>query len=59
MSKLDQNAWRKTVIVLSIISLIVGVLQRTTYQFLKPIFELCIFHLSTIMSILIYLNKYQ
>ena len=43
MSQIEQDFWKKTVIVLSIVSIIVGLVQRTQYRFLDPIFEFFIF----------------
>jgi hypothetical protein len=36
------------------ISLVIGIIQRTSYMFLDPKFEVCIFHVPTILSIIIY-----
>jgi hypothetical protein len=57
MSQIEQDFWKKTVIVLSIVSIIVGLVQRTQYRFLDPIFEFFIFHLTTISALLIYAQK--
>ena len=43
-----------TVMVLIAISLVIGLIQRTDYMFLDPKFEVCIFHLPTILSLIIY-----
>ena len=40
--------------VLMAISLVIGLIQRTGYMFLDPKFEVCIFHLPTILSLIIY-----
>ena len=40
--------------VLMAISLIIGFIQRTGYMFLDPKFELCVFHVPTILSLIIY-----
>jgi hypothetical protein len=48
------ESWRTTVMVLTAISLIVGIIQRTYYMFLDPKFEVCVFHIPTILSLIIY-----
>jgi uncharacterized membrane protein len=40
--------------VLMAISLVVGLIQRTGYMFLDPKFEVCVFHVPTILSLIIY-----
>ena len=50
----EKKSWRTTVMVLIAISLVIGLIQRTDYMFLDPKFEVCIFHLPTILSLLIY-----
>jgi hypothetical protein len=55
----DKKSWRTTVIVLVSISTILFIIQRTSMQFLDPVFEVCIFYIPTTLSIIIYywLNK--
>jgi len=50
----EKESWRTTVMVLIAISLVIGIIQRTSYMFLDPKFEVCIFHVPTILSIIIY-----
>ena len=50
----EKESWRTTAIVLTAISLVVGLIQRTGYMFLDPKFELCIFHIPTVLSLIIY-----
>jgi len=50
----EKESWRTTVIVLTAISLIIGLMQRTSYMFLDPTFEVCVFHVPTILSLIIY-----
>jgi hypothetical protein len=57
MLKEDDKQWWLTVLVLSSISITLFVIQRTRYQFLEPIFEFSIFHLSTIISVIYYLTR--
>jgi hypothetical protein len=40
--------------VLMAISLVIGLIQRTGYMFLDPKFEVCLFHVPTILSLIIY-----
>ena len=50
----EKESWRTTVMVMMAISLVIGLIQRTGYMFLDPKFEVCIFHLPTILSLIIY-----
>jgi hypothetical protein len=50
----EKESWKTTVIVLTAISIIVGLIQRTRYMFLDPKFELCVFHIPTVLSLIIY-----
>ena len=40
--------------VLMAISLVIGLIQRTSYMFLDPKFEVCVFHFPTLLSLIIY-----
>jgi len=51
---LELESWRKTCITLVVVSLILGLIQRTSYRFLDPTFEVSIFHVTTIISLIIY-----
>jgi len=50
----EHESWRKTCIVLILVSIIIGIIQRSRYQFLDPKFEVSVFHLPTIISLVIY-----
>jgi hypothetical protein len=50
----ELESWRKTCLVLVVVSIVIGLIQRSSYQFLDPVFEVSIFHLPTIVSIVIY-----
>jgi len=51
---LELESWRKTCIILVVVSLILGLIERTSYRFLDPTFEVSIFHVTTIISLIIY-----
>ena len=50
----EKKSWRTTVTALIVISLVIGLIQRTSFMFLDPKFEVCVFHLPTVFSIIIY-----
>ncbi len=50
----EHEFWKTSTTILVIISLIIGLVQRTQYQFLDVLFEVCVFHIPTIMSLVIY-----
>ena len=50
----ENESWRRTAYLLLVISVIIGVIQRTQYQFLDELFELFIFHIPTVMAFVIY-----
>lgn len=50
-------SWQTTAMVMLAISTIVFLTQRFIVIFLDPIFEFCIFHLSALISVVIYLSK--
>jgi uncharacterized membrane protein len=50
----EKESWRTTIMVLMAISLVIGLIQRTGFMFLDPKFEVCVFHLPTILSLIIY-----
>lgn len=54
---LDKESWHMTVYVMLIVSISVFLIQRTVWRFLDNIFELCIFHLPTLLAILIYIRQ--
>jgi len=51
---LELESWRKACTVLVVVSLILGLIQRTSYRFLDQTFEVSIFHVTTIISLIIY-----
>jgi hypothetical protein len=51
---LELESWRKTCTVLVAVSFILGLIQRTSYRFLDLTFEVSIFHVTTILSLVIY-----
>ena len=53
----DAASWRTTAMVMLTISVAVFITQRFIVVFLDPIFEFCIFHLSALVSVAIYLSK--
>ncbi|MFC1802418.1 hypothetical protein ACFL0D_00460 [Thermoproteota archaeon] len=52
----QKEEWKKTTTVLVILSIIIGVIQRTPYQFLDEVFEVFIFHIPPLISFVIYCN---
>lgn len=50
-------SWRTTAIVMLVISAAVFLTQRFVVSFLDPIFEFCIFHLTALFSVVIYLSR--
>jgi len=53
----ESESWRITAWVLLAISSAIFVIQRFVASFLDPIFEFCIFHLPTLIAVLIYYRK--
>ncbi|OGD52574.1 hypothetical protein A3K81_05250 [Candidatus Bathyarchaeota archaeon RBG_13_60_20] len=51
---IELESWRKTCILLVVTSIIIGLVQRSSYQFLDTRFEVSIFHIPTIVSLVIY-----
>lgn len=50
----EQESWRTTCIILVLVSAVIGLVQRSSYQFLDPVFEVSIFHVPTVISIIVY-----
>ncbi|HUV33607.1 MAG TPA: hypothetical protein VMW22_01655 [Candidatus Desulfaltia sp.] len=50
----ERESWRKACIILVLVSIAVGLIQRSSYQFLDPTFEVSVFHLPTVISLIIY-----
>jgi hypothetical protein len=50
----ELESWKRACLALVIVSLIIFAIQRSSYRFLDPVFETTIFHLPTIVSIMIY-----
>ena len=55
----EQDIWRTATKVLAVTATIVGMIQRTQYRFLDVLFEFFIFHVPTIISIIIYSKHSQ
>lgn len=53
---MTHSRWEATVAVMSTISVAVFTIQRAL-RILDPIFELCVFHLPTLLSIVLYLHE--
>lgn len=55
----ELGSWRTTAIILLTTSLTILIIQRTTWAFLDPVFEICIFHIPAILSVGVYfyMNK--
>jgi len=51
---IELESWRKTCILLVATSIIIGLVQRSSYQFLDIRFEVSIFHIPTIVALVIY-----
>jgi hypothetical protein len=47
----DIRSWKTTAVILGIISIVMFAIQRSSYMFLDPLFEICIFHLPAIIAI--------
>ena len=52
----DLASWRKTTMVLTLISVGVFLLQRTSWAMFDVIFELCIFHIPSLVCAVVYLR---
>lgn len=52
----DTKSWRTTTYILLLISTVVFLLQRTSWAMFEAVFEVCIFHLPTLVSALIYMK---
>ncbi len=52
----DLASWRKTTMVLTLISVGVFLLQRTSWAMFDVIFELCIFHIPCLVCAAVYLR---
>ncbi len=52
----DHDSWMIASLTLLSISSAVFLIQRLYFTFLDPIFEVCIFHLPTLISVLIFLR---
>ena len=50
----EKQSWRTTATVMTLISIVIGIIQRTGYMFLDPKFEICVFHVPTAISLIIY-----
>ena len=50
----EKTVWRITAYLLLAVSIVIGVIQRTQYQFLDELFEVFIFHIPTVLAFVIY-----
>jgi hypothetical protein len=50
----ELESWRRACIVLVAVSLIIGLVQRSSFQFLDTKFEVAIFHIPAMVSLMIY-----
>jgi hypothetical protein len=50
----EAGLWRKTAIVMLMLSALFFFIQRTSLAMFDPIFEVCIFHIPTLAGTLIY-----
>ena len=55
MNATDLESWKITAITLSIISIAMFAVQRSSYMFLDIIFEICIFHVPALIAVGVYL----
>ena len=55
----EYDIWRTATQVLAIVAITVGVIQRTQYMFLDVLFEVCLFHVPAITSLIIYSKQSQ
>jgi len=50
----ELESWKITTIILGLISIAIFMVQRSSYMFLDPVFEFCIFHLPAGISLGVY-----
>ena len=55
----EYDIWRTATQVLAVVAIAVGIIQRTQYMFLDVLFEVCIFHVPAITSLIIYSKQSQ
>lgn len=55
----EYDTWRTATQVLAVVAIAVGTIQRTQYMFLDVLFEVCIFHVPAITSLIIYSKQSQ
>ncbi len=55
MNTTDLESWKITAIILSIISIAMFAVQRSSYMFLDIVFEICIFHVPALIAVGVYL----
>ena len=46
----DKESWRLTTLLLVTLSLIIFLIQRTSWAVFDPVFEVCIFHIPALFS---------
>ena len=55
----EYDIWKTSTQVLAVVAIAVGIIQRTQYMFLDVLFEVCIFHVPAITSLIIYSKQSQ
>jgi hypothetical protein len=50
----DIESWKITAVILGLISIVIFAVQRSSYMFLDPVFELCIFHMPAVIAVGVY-----
>jgi hypothetical protein len=50
----DIGSWKTTAIILGIVSIVMFAIQRSSYMFLDPTFEVCIFHVPAVIAVGVY-----
>ncbi|MCX6649448.1 MAG: hypothetical protein NTV61_08715 [Candidatus Bathyarchaeota archaeon] len=54
MNATDLESWKITAIVLGVVSIVMFAIQRSSYMFLDPVFEFCIFHVPAVIAVGVY-----
>ncbi|UCH56983.1 MAG: hypothetical protein JSV18_06500 [Candidatus Bathyarchaeota archaeon] len=53
---MNVSSWRITTIFLVLLSSVIFLIQRTSWAIFETVFEICIFHIPTLVSAAIYLK---
>ena len=56
MDTTDIESWKITAVILGLISIVIFAVQRSSYMFLDPVFELCIFHMPAVIAVGVYVH---